>query len=41
MTSLGSTRLAELTGVKVPTIRFYEQIGLLETPTHERRPTAI
>lgn len=26
-------RLAELTGVKVPTIRFYEQIGLLRTPT--------
>lgn len=26
-------RLAELTGVKVPTIRFYEQIGLLPEPT--------
>lgn len=25
--------LAALTGVKVPTIRFYEQIGLLLRPT--------
>lgn len=25
-------RLAEATGVKVPTIRYYEQIGLLPTP---------
>ncbi len=25
-------RIAELTGVKVPTIRYYEQIGLLDAP---------
>ncbi len=32
MDKLGIGRLAELTGVKVPTIRFYEQIGLLGAP---------
>ena len=30
MYSIG--RLANLTGVKVPTIRYYEQIGLMEAP---------
>jgi DNA-binding transcriptional MerR regulator len=29
MNDIGIGRLAEATGVKVPTIRFYEQIGLL------------
>jgi DNA-binding transcriptional MerR regulator len=33
MDDIGIGRLAELTGVKVPTIRFYEQIGLLPAPT--------
>jgi DNA-binding transcriptional MerR regulator len=32
MHDFGIGRLAELTGVKVPTIRFYEQIGLLPAP---------
>ena len=29
MTDIGIGRLAELTGVKIPTIRFYEQNGLI------------
>jgi DNA-binding transcriptional MerR regulator len=33
MTDIGIGRLAELTGVKVPTIRFYEQTGLLAPPS--------
>ncbi len=33
MTDIGIGRLAELTGVKVPTIRFYEQHGLLAPPS--------
>ena len=33
MTDIGIGRLAELTGVKVPTIRFYEQNGLLAPPS--------
>jgi DNA-binding transcriptional MerR regulator len=41
MDGIGIGRLAELTGVKVPTIRFYEQIGLLPEPMrtegHQRR----
>ena len=36
MDDLGIGRLAELTGVKVPTIRFYEQIGLLPEPMRTR-----
>jgi DNA-binding transcriptional MerR regulator len=32
MTDIGIGRLAELTGVKIPTIRFYEQNGLLPPP---------
>lgn len=32
MSDFGIGKLANLTGVKVPTIRFYEQIGLLVTP---------
>lgn len=32
MKDIGIGRFAELTGVKVPTIRFYEQIGLLPAP---------
>jgi Cu(I)-responsive transcriptional regulator len=32
MADVGIGRLAELTGVKVPTIRFYEQNGLVPTP---------
>ena len=32
MNDIGIGRLAEMTGVKVPTIRFYEQIGLLPAP---------
>jgi DNA-binding transcriptional MerR regulator len=33
MDEIGIGTLAEVTGVKVTTIRFYEQIGLLPTPT--------
>jgi DNA-binding transcriptional MerR regulator len=33
MIDIGIGRLAELTGVKVPTIRFYEQNGLLAPPS--------
>ena len=36
MDKFGIGRLAELTGVKVPTIRFYEQIGLLGAPSRTR-----
>jgi DNA-binding transcriptional MerR regulator len=32
MADIGIGRLAELTGVKVPTIRFYEQNGLIPPP---------
>jgi Cu(I)-responsive transcriptional regulator len=32
MTDIGIGRLAALTGVKVPTIRFYEQTGLVSPP---------
>jgi DNA-binding transcriptional MerR regulator len=32
MADVGIGRLAELTGVKVPTIRFYEQNGLVPSP---------
>lgn len=32
MTSIAIGRLAEQTGVKVPTIRYYEEIGLLPPP---------
>jgi len=32
MADVGIGRLAELTGVKVPTIRFYEQNGLVASP---------
>jgi DNA-binding transcriptional MerR regulator len=32
MADIGIGRLAELTGVKVPTIRFYEQNGLVPPP---------
>jgi len=32
MADIGIGRLAELTGVKVPTIRFYEQVGLVSPP---------
>jgi len=32
MSDVGIGRLAEVTGVKVATIRFYEQIGLLPHP---------
>ncbi len=32
MTDIGIGRLAELTGIKVPTIRFYEQNGLVPLP---------
>lgn len=32
MKDIGIGKIAELTGVKVPTIRFYEQIGLLSAP---------
>ena len=33
MNDIGIGRLAEAAGVKIPTIRFYEQIGLLPKPT--------
>ena len=32
MAEIGIGRLAEITGVKVPTIRFYEQNGLIDPP---------
>ena len=32
MADIGIGRLAELTGVKIPTIRFYEQNGLVPPP---------
>lgn len=32
MSQMGIGRLAELTGVKIPTIRFYEQNGLMAPP---------
>ena len=32
MAEVGIGRLAELTGVKIPTIRFYEQNGLVPSP---------
>jgi DNA-binding transcriptional MerR regulator len=32
MADVGIGRLAELTGVKIPTIRFYEQNGLVPSP---------
>jgi|SRR5581483_6135472 len=32
MADIGIGRLAELTGVKIPTIRFYEQNGLIPRP---------
>ena len=32
MADIGIGRLAELTGVKIPTIRFYEQNGLIAPP---------
>ncbi len=32
MADIGIGRLAELTGVKIPTIRFYEQNGLVPSP---------
>ena len=32
MADVGIGKLAELTGVKVPTIRFYEQNGLIPSP---------
>jgi DNA-binding transcriptional MerR regulator len=32
MADIGIGRLAELTGVKIPTIRFYEQNGLIPLP---------
>lgn len=33
MVGIGIGKLAERTGAKVPTIRFYEQVGLLPPPT--------
>jgi DNA-binding transcriptional MerR regulator len=33
MADIGIGRLAELTGVKIPTIRFYEQNGLIAPPS--------
>ena len=36
MSALSIGRLAHATGVKVPTIRFYEQIGLLPEPERTR-----
>jgi DNA-binding transcriptional MerR regulator len=32
MADMGIGRLTELTGVKIPTIRFYEQNGILAAP---------
>ena len=33
MADIGIGRLAELTGIKIPTIRFYEQNGLIAPPS--------
>ena len=41
MADIGIGRLAALTGVKIPTIRFYEQNDLIPPLPHRRRAAPL